>query len=150
LFVTPKANTFIQAFRQLPAAQLTHPLFVQDGQSTLSVPTFSPVCRSRRCPLACDLIHSQDTVNKHMIGKVVAFSLTDNGPVQIFGLPKTVLLEVCVHLWSQISTNTTAQFRVLSKPCSVIRDVTLQIVELMKSAQDKSSRDTRSVLSTVL
>lgn len=65
-----------------------------------------------------------------MIGKATAFSITGNDPVTIFGLPKTVDLE----------------FRILSQPCSVIRDVTLQTAELMQNAQGKSSRDTRSVL----
>jgi small subunit ribosomal protein S29 len=82
-----------------------------------------------------------------MIGKAAAFSLTDNDPVRIFGLPKKMLLEVRIQLGYRTLTNVTTQFRILSKPCSVIRDVTLETVELMKGAREKSSRDTRAILS---
>jgi hypothetical protein len=83
-----------------------------------------------------------------MVGKAAAFSLTDNHPVRIFGLPKQMLLEVYLQLRYWLSANVTTQFRILSKPCSVIRDVTLQTVQLMQNARDKSSRDTRAVFST--
>lgn len=82
-----------------------------------------------------------------MIGKATAFSITDNDPVTIFGLPKTVDLEARVQFGYLTLANVTTQFRILSQPCSVIRDVTLQTAELMQNAQGKSSRDTRSVLS---
>ena len=57
----------IQAFRQLPQCQ----------PSTLALPTFGP-----------------ESVSKNMIGKALAFSMTDNDPARIFGLPKKILLEV--------------------------------------------------------
>jgi small subunit ribosomal protein S29 len=40
----------------------------------------------------------QETVNREMVGKAVGFALTDNDPVRIFGLPKKMLLEVCLSV----------------------------------------------------
>ena len=39
------------------------------------------------------------------------------------------------------------QFRLLSKPCSVVRDVTMNVIDMMDTASVKASRDTRIVLS---
>lgn len=82
-----------------------------------------------------------------MIGKAAAFSMTDKDPLRRFGLSKRMLLEVRIHVGRQILTNSTIQFRLLSTPCSVIRDVTLQTAEIINAARDKSSLDTRAVFS---
>ncbi|KAF9464923.1 mitochondrial ribosomal death-associated protein 3-domain-containing protein [Collybia nuda] len=65
-----------------------------------------------------------------MVGKATGFALTDNDPVRIFGLPKKMLLE----------------FRILSKPCSVIRGITVDTVERLEKARETSSLKTRLVL----
>ena len=39
------------------------------------------------------------------------------------------------------------QFRMLSKPCSVIRDITLKAIDMLDAASIKPSRDTRVVFS---
>ncbi|KAF5386123.1 hypothetical protein D9615_002174 [Tricholomella constricta] len=65
-----------------------------------------------------------------MIGKATEFPILENDPARIYGLPKKMLLE----------------FRILSKPCSVIRSVTVKSVELLNKAKDTSSLDTRFVL----
>lgn len=43
--------------------------------------------------------------------------------------------------------HTYAQFRLLSKPCSVVRDVTLEVLGKLDAASDKSSFRSRMVLS---
>ncbi|RDB15895.1 37S ribosomal protein S23, mitochondrial [Hypsizygus marmoreus] len=70
------------------------------------------------------------TPSRHLLGQAAEFNLTDNDPVRMFGLPKKMLLE----------------FRLLSKPCSVVRDITVHTAELLGKAGDKSSLETRLVL----
>jgi small subunit ribosomal protein S29 len=64
-----------------------------------------------------------------MVGKAMKFPVGENEPFRIFGLPKSLLVE----------------FRILSKPCSVIRDVTLTAIEMLEHASKKSSADTRII-----
>lgn len=84
-----------------------------------------------------------------MIGTAAEFQSKDNDPMQRFGLPKKLLLEVrrsnlssflgdqLIHVFSQ--------FRILSKPYSIIRDVTLSVVEKLAQAKDSFAS---TVLST--
>ncbi|KAG6856490.1 hypothetical protein H0H87_003958 [Tephrocybe sp. NHM501043] len=65
-----------------------------------------------------------------MIGKAAEFPILKNDPARIYGLPKKMLLE----------------FRILSKPCSVVRTVTVQAANMLEKAKSKSSLDTRIVL----
>jgi hypothetical protein len=52
-------------------------------------------------------------------------------------------LSVCSYL----SLNPHEQFRMLSKPCSVVRDVTVTTTDMLRAAADKSSMHTRAVMS---
>ncbi|KAG5637829.1 hypothetical protein H0H81_003100 [Sphagnurus paluster] len=65
-----------------------------------------------------------------MVGKAAEFPTIDNDPARIYGLPKKMLLE----------------FRILSKPCSVVRDITVQSAQMLDEAKNKSSLETRVVL----
>ncbi|GLB43195.1 putative mitochondrial ribosomal death-associated protein 3 [Lyophyllum shimeji] len=67
----------------------------------------------------------------HLVGVATEFPTLENDPARIYGLPKKMLLE----------------FRILSKPCSVVRNVTVKTAELLDKAKDKSSLETRVVLS---
>ncbi|KAG6860519.1 hypothetical protein C0995_010299 [Termitomyces sp. Mi166 len=69
-------------------------------------------------------------LTQQMIGKAVAFPVIDNDPARIYGLPKKMLLE----------------FRILSKPCSVVRKVTVSAAQMLKKARNTSSLDTRVIL----
>ncbi|EAU90026.1 mitochondrial carrier protein [Coprinopsis cinerea okayama7 len=65
------------------------------------------------------------------IGTVAGFDLTPTNPAKVFGLPKKMFLE----------------FRIMSKPCSVIRDVTVDTIQKLESARNSSSLNNRLVLS---
>ncbi|PCH36270.1 hypothetical protein WOLCODRAFT_91935 [Wolfiporia cocos MD-104 SS10] len=60
----------------------------------------------------------------------MAFPMSENEGIRAYGVPKNMLLE----------------FRILSKPCSVVRDVTLAAVNTLDYASDRSSKDTRLIL----
>ncbi|KZP11108.1 hypothetical protein FIBSPDRAFT_871879 [Athelia psychrophila] len=70
-----------------------------------------------------------DSLTPEVIGTAMRFGARENEPYRIFGLPRNLVLE----------------FRMLSKPCSVIRDVTLKAVDTLDAASVKPSRDTRVV-----
>ncbi|KAF8320510.1 hypothetical protein F5887DRAFT_1216802 [Amanita rubescens] len=63
-------------------------------------------------------------------GTTAFFAFSENDPVRKFGLPKKLLLE----------------YWVLSRPHTVIRDVTMDVVNMLKAARDRSSVDSRHVL----
>ncbi|KAG5642823.1 hypothetical protein DXG03_002082 [Asterophora parasitica] len=65
-----------------------------------------------------------------MIGKATEFPTLENDPARVYGLPKKMLLE----------------FRILSKPCSVVRNITVKSVGILDKAKDASSLDSRYVL----
>ncbi|KAL6300287.1 mitochondrial ribosomal death-associated protein 3-domain-containing protein [Sparassis latifolia] len=58
------------------------------------------------------------------------FPLSQDDTIKAYGAPTNVLMD----------------FRVLSKPCSVIRNVTLSLIDTLDDANQKSSKDTRLVL----
>jgi len=63
-------------------------------------------------------------------GVAMKFPMAETDPIRVFGLPKNLIVE----------------FRVLSKPCSVVRDVTLNVLERLDAASQTSSANTRIVL----
>ncbi|KAG6883662.1 hypothetical protein C0993_004871 [Termitomyces sp. T159_Od127] len=67
---------------------------------------------------------------QQLVGKATAFPVIKNDPARIYGLPKKMLLE----------------FRILSRPCSVVRTVTVSAAQLLDDAKTKSSLDARVVL----
>ncbi|KAK2459245.1 hypothetical protein APHAL10511_008722 [Amanita phalloides] len=69
-------------------------------------------------------------VTEKTIGKACVFSFSDNDPVRKFGLPKRLLLE----------------YRILSRPYTVIRGVTVDLIGKLKAAKDRSSVESRLVL----
>lgn len=77
------------------------------------------------------------------------FGMNKNDPFRIFGLPKNLLLEVRIESveFSNISLILSPKFRLLSKPCSVIRDITLTTINMLDAASVLPSSDTRVVLS---
>jgi small subunit ribosomal protein S29 len=74
--------------------------------------------------------YNPEILTENVVGQAMEFRTKDNTPFRIFGLPKNMLLE----------------FRLLSKPCSVIRDVTLSAIDTLDAASVKSSHETRIVL----
>lgn len=64
------------------------------------------------------------------VATAMKFPTSEINPMNVFGLPKTMATE----------------FRLLSKPCSVIRDVTLSVLERLDVAGGKSSFRSRFVL----
>ena len=77
------------------------------------------------------------------------FPVSDTNPTTVYGLPKTVETEVRSRPTRRPPwvSHTTLQFRLLSKPCSVVRDITLKILGKLDAASDKSSFHSRMVLS---
>ncbi|KAI0272373.1 mitochondrial ribosomal death-associated protein 3-domain-containing protein [Gloeopeniophorella convolvens] len=63
-------------------------------------------------------------------GKAMAFPLPENDVVRVFGLPRNILLD----------------FRILSKAVSVVRDVTIKLVDRLQAASQESSQKNRLVL----
>ncbi|EPQ56717.1 hypothetical protein GLOTRDRAFT_138372 [Gloeophyllum trabeum ATCC 11539] len=64
------------------------------------------------------------------VGNAVAFTGPDNDPMRIFGLPTNILLE----------------FRIASKPLSVIRDITVSTIDKLQAAAELPSSQTRLVM----
>ncbi|KAH9010872.1 hypothetical protein EDB85DRAFT_2046298 [Lactarius pseudohatsudake] len=60
----------------------------------------------------------------------MAFPLPENDAVRVFGVPRNVLLD----------------FRILSKAASVVRDVTIKLVDRLQTASQESSQKNRFVL----
>ncbi|KZT64493.1 hypothetical protein DAEQUDRAFT_678488 [Daedalea quercina L-15889] len=73
---------------------------------------------------------SPEVMNEGSIGKALAFPKSQNEPLRAFGVPGSILRD----------------FRVLSRPCSVIRDVTVSTLNILDAASSKSSRDTRLIM----
>ncbi|KAA1468983.1 hypothetical protein DENSPDRAFT_857644 [Dentipellis sp. KUC8613] len=62
--------------------------------------------------------------------KAMALPMPENDAARIFGIPKNLIVD----------------FRVLSKPATVIRDVTLKVVDRLQAASQQSSANNRVVL----
>ncbi|KAJ4482989.1 mitochondrial ribosomal death-associated protein 3-domain-containing protein [Lentinula edodes] len=95
--------------------------------SSLTVPVLQP---SPNSSLSSVPTFKPEMITENMIGQVVAFSQTPNDPIKYFGTPKNMLLE----------------FRLLSKRCSVIRNITVFTAEELDSAAAEPSHKTRYVL----
>ncbi|KAH9975748.1 mitochondrial ribosomal death-associated protein 3-domain-containing protein [Lactifluus volemus] len=65
------------------------------------------------------------------LGKALTFPLPENDVARVFGVPRNVLLD----------------FRILSKAASVVRDVTIKLVDRLQAASQESSQENRFVLS---
>ncbi|EIN09639.1 hypothetical protein PUNSTDRAFT_51852 [Punctularia strigosozonata HHB-11173 SS5] len=89
----------------------------------LTHPLFHPESRN---PLSLSAFQP----DKLRVAKAMRFPMKENSPVRIFGLPKDILLE----------------FRMISAPFSVVRDVTKTVVERLSAANKQSSLHTRVVL----
>jgi len=63
-------------------------------------------------------------------GKAMKFPVRQNDPIRVFGLPRKLLIE----------------FRILSNPFTVVRDVTLTVLERLDAASERSSSGARMVL----
>ncbi|KAI0060655.1 hypothetical protein BV25DRAFT_1954404 [Artomyces pyxidatus] len=85
--------------------------------------------RDRLDELQLPPFHPED-ITPASAGKAMMFPLPENDAVRIFGVPKNVLVD----------------FRVLSKPASIVRDVTLRIVDKLQRASEQSSEKNRVVL----
>ncbi|KAH9967455.1 mitochondrial ribosomal death-associated protein 3-domain-containing protein, partial [Russula dissimulans] len=74
---------------------------------------------------------SAEDLTEGNIGRALAFPLPENDAVRVFGVPRNVLLD----------------FRILSKAASVVRDVTIKLVDRLHAASQESSEKNRFVLS---
>ncbi|KIM88314.1 hypothetical protein PILCRDRAFT_814211 [Piloderma croceum F 1598] len=99
--------------------------FLPMSKGVLSDPLFE-----RNHPEWQEALFKPSLLTEQVVGKVMDFGMNENDPFRIFGLPKDLLLE----------------FRLLSKPCSVIRDMTLTAIDMLDAASVKPSSDTRVVL----
>jgi small subunit ribosomal protein S29 len=81
------------------------------------------------------------------LGKALAFPLPENDAVRVFGMPRNVLLDVS-HVYTDFfpTLNHFLQFRILSKAASVVRDVTIKLVDQLQAASQESSQKSRFVL----
>ncbi|TFK66662.1 hypothetical protein BDN72DRAFT_132569 [Pluteus cervinus] len=69
------------------------------------------------------------TMKPEMVGRAVEFPIANNDPIRVYGLPRT----------------THKEFRLLSKPCSIIRDVTVDATSMLDTAKTKPSSETSRV-----
>ncbi|GJJ11338.1 hypothetical protein Clacol_005570 [Clathrus columnatus] len=72
---------------------------------------------------------AQESISTTSVGSIMTFK-EPTGSFHAFGLPRSLLLE----------------FRLLSKPCSVVRETTLKAMNALDSAKNGTSRDSRIVL----
>ncbi|KAI0736464.1 mitochondrial ribosomal death-associated protein 3-domain-containing protein [Fomitopsis betulina] len=75
-------------------------------------------------------VFSPEVLKESSVGKALAFPTSQNEALRAFGVPDSILRD----------------FRVLSRPCSVIRDVTIRSFDVLDAASNKSSRDTRLIM----
>jgi len=71
-----------------------------------------------------------EALTSDKVATAMKFPMSDTNPMRVFGLPKTIETE----------------FRLLSKPCSVVRGVTLKVLKELDAASVKPSRQSRLVL----
>ncbi|KIJ55267.1 hypothetical protein M422DRAFT_23875 [Sphaerobolus stellatus SS14] len=69
-----------------------------------------------------------NTITEHSIGQPASFNNAQM--LKAYGVPRTAVLE----------------FRLLEKPCSVVREVTLKSFETLNDCKDKSSIDSRIIM----
>jgi small subunit ribosomal protein S29 len=74
---------------------------------------------------------SAEDLTERSLGNALAFPLPENDAIRVFGVPRNVLLD----------------FRILSKAASVVRDVTIKLVDQLQAASQESSQGNRFVLS---
>ncbi|KAH9990578.1 mitochondrial ribosomal death-associated protein 3-domain-containing protein [Russula vinacea] len=72
-----------------------------------------------------------EDLTERNLGNALAFPLAENDAIRVFGMPRNVLLD----------------FRILSKAASVVRDVTIKLVDQLQAASQESSQGNRYVLS---
>ena len=75
--------------------------------------------------------HQQKAVTPRAVGTAMEFVKTDTDLLRVYGVPRNLLVD----------------FRILSKPCSVVRNVTLSTIEMLNVAAQASSQPLRAVLS---
>jgi len=73
---------------------------------------------------------SAEDLTERNLGNALAFPLPENDAIRVFGMPRNVLLD----------------FRILSKAASVVRDVTIKLVDQLQAAGQESSQRNRFVL----
>ncbi|KAF8835956.1 hypothetical protein BDN67DRAFT_912078 [Paxillus ammoniavirescens] len=72
-----------------------------------------------------------EVITPVVASQALKFPHTEKDPFRIFGLPRNLLVE----------------FRILSKPCSVVRGVTIDVINRLDDASQTSSADHRLVFS---
>jgi len=88
----------------------------------------------------------QEVLTEGSLGKALAFPLPENDAVRVFGVPRNVYLDVS-HFYAVLSRpDSFLQFRILSKAASVVRDVTIKLVDRLQAASQESSQRSRFVL----
>ncbi|KAF7794460.1 hypothetical protein EIP86_005594 [Pleurotus ostreatoroseus] len=75
-------------------------------------------------------IFSPDTVTPANIARALAFPKPEDGVLRAYGVPRNLLVE----------------YRLLSQPCSVVRDVTVSTCHKLDAASLRPSLDTRAIL----
>ncbi|EIW78848.1 hypothetical protein CONPUDRAFT_106866 [Coniophora puteana RWD-64-598 SS2] len=110
-------NARIMQYKPLPAAQLASPLFQTVNPDPLAaLPTFRA-----------------DTLTRSQASRALAFAdaaQDASAPFRVFGVQRRMVLE----------------FRLLSRACSVVRGVTLDVVDRLDKAGQEGSKGNRLVL----
>ncbi|KAI9573918.1 mitochondrial ribosomal death-associated protein 3-domain-containing protein [Boletus coccyginus] len=99
--------------------------FLPMPTSQLTHPLFQPDHLSR---LTLQSFHPE-TITPAVVSQALKFPHNEKDPFRIFGLPRNLLVE----------------FRILSAPCSVVRDVTIDVVNRLDIANQASSVNHRLV-----
>ena len=99
----------------------------------MQLPAFLPVCSfsvNRDLLLRSELI-LQKALTAQAVGTAMEFAKSEVDLFRAYGVPRNLLVD----------------FRILSKPYSVVRDVTLSTLQKLSAASEGTSQNSRFVLS---
>ncbi|KAF9480354.1 hypothetical protein BDN70DRAFT_618401 [Pholiota conissans] len=88
-----------------------------------------PLLTANKAPMHAPAFKTTAILDESAVGRPFIIHARENDPNRAFGLPRNLWLE----------------FRLLSKPYTVVREITQDVAKLLESAQEKSSSNTRVV-----
>lgn len=135
----------------MSSTQLTHPIFQSDQRTVLRLPDFNTVSltylHEAFMLIGCLLENGHE---KHGGESSGICAHRQRPSTNIWAAEENAARGVFQRPDVGDDWLTVTKFRILSAPCSVIRDITVDTVEMLEKARDTSSFKTRVVLSMFL
>ncbi|KIM55738.1 hypothetical protein SCLCIDRAFT_1220905 [Scleroderma citrinum Foug A] len=113
---------------QVSSKRKRYTMFVSMPAGQLTHPLFESEGRDRHLQL--QTFHPE-ILTEAVVAQGLAFPSNEKDPFRVFGLPRNLLLE----------------FRILSKPCSIVRGVTIDVINRLDLANQEGSANHRLVFS---